>query len=230
MVGLNKKNTVFIFEFTMQNYLNYCFLILLLTACNTNSGKKLPILGPKELSTKMIDGKQVSDTIYHTISDFEFVNQKGEKISQETFEGKVYVCDFIFTNCPTICPIMSNQMYQVQEAYADNADVMILSHTVDPERDSVDVLNNYAQNHKANSDKWHFVTGDKEDLYKMGLKNYMVSMDENDVAPGGFLHSAAFILVDKQRRVRGVYNGTDEEEVNQLIEDIKVLLEEYKHL
>lgn len=212
----------------MQNYLNCCLLILCLTACHTNADQKLPILGPKELDTKIVDGKQISDTIYHTISDFEFVNQEGKKISEETFEDKIYVCDFIFTNCATICPLMSNQMYRVQEAYTNNPDVMIISHTVDPKRDSVKVLNNYARNHQAKPDKWHFVTGDKEDLYKMGLKNYMVSMDEDEVAPGGFLHSAAFILVDKQRHIRGIYNGTDEMEVNQLIEDIQILLREYK--
>ena len=215
---------------TMHNYPTYCFLIIFLGACHFHVERKLPILGPKELSTQLVDGKQVTDTIYHTISDFEFVNQKGEKTSQDTFKDKIYVCNFIFTNCPTICPIMSNQMYLIQEAYANTSEVMILSHTVDPERDSVAVLDKYAQNHKANADKWHFVTGNKEDLYQMGLKNYLVSLDENDIAPGGFLHSAAFILIDKQKRVRGVYNGTDEEEVKQLIQDIEILIKEYESL
>ncbi|MDX2303455.1 MAG: SCO family protein [Microscillaceae bacterium] len=204
--------------------------IVIFNACTLKSEKKLPILGPKELAAKHIKGTNISDTIYHTIHDFEFINQDGKKVNNQTFEDKIYVCNFIFTSCPTICPVMTQQMYRVQEAYTDNSELMFLSHSVDPDRDSAQVLKNYAQKNKAQPDKWHFVTGNKDEIYRMGLKNYMITLDEDEAAPGGFLHSAAFILVDKERRVRGVYNGTDETEVNQLIEDIKILLQEYENL
>ncbi len=208
----------------------FCVFILLtflsLLSCSSGGGKKLPILGPKELETKVVNGQEVQDTLYHTIQAFEFVNQEGKVISEKTFEDKIYVCDFIFTTCPSICPLMSKQMQRVQEAYPEENRLYFLSHTVDPAQDSVPVLKKYADRYEANDERWHFVTGEKAKLYEMGLKNYLVTMDEDQAAPGGFLHSAAFILVDKQKRIRGLYNGTDEKEVDRLIADIEILLEE----
>lgn len=207
---------------------------ILLTTANACSQKEakesLPILGRKEVLTKMVDGEEVLDTVYHTIGDFAFVNQDSAVVTQEDFKGKVYVADFFFTSCPTICPVMKSQMLRVYEAFRDNDEVLLLSHTIDPEYDTVALLKDYAERLGVVDDntKWHFVTGEKEDIYEIGQNEYMVTAMEDEDEPGGFLHSGAFILVDKERRVRGIYDGTKEMEVNRLIKDIPLLLEETK--
>lgn len=207
---------------------------ILLTTANSCSQKEakesLPILGRKEVLTKMVDGEEVLDTVYHTIGDFAFVNQDSAVVTQEDFKGKVYVADFFFTSCPTICPVMKSQMLRVYEAFRDNDEVLLLSHTIDPEYDTVALLKDYAERLGVMDEKtkWHFVTGEKEDIYEIGQNEYMVTAMEDEDEPGGFLHSGAFILVDKERRVRGIYDGTKEMEVNRLIKDIPLLLEETK--
>lgn len=207
---------------------------ILLTTANSCSQKEakesLPILGRKEVLTKMVDGEEVLDTVYHTIGDFAFVNQDSVVVTQEDFKGKVYVADFFFTSCPTICPVMKSQMLRVYEAFRDNDEVLLLSHTIDPEYDTVALLKDYAERLGVMDEKtkWHFVTGEKEDIYEIGQNEYMVTAMEDEDEPGGFLHSGAFILVDKERRVRGIYDGTKEMEVNRLIKDIPLLLEETK--
>lgn len=191
------------------------FLVLLLAGCQANLNEKkqkLPILGRKS-----IEG---TDTTYHTIADFKFVNQDSATVTPETFKDKIYVADFFFTSCPTICPTMKAQMLRVYDTIQTHNDVLILSHTIDPEYDTVELLHNYAQKLGVSSDKWHFVTGNKDDIYKIGQTSYMVSAIEDPEEPGGFIHSGAFILVDKQRRIRGMYDGTKEEQVNKLISDI----------
>lgn len=203
-------------------------VLLLVSGCNAKEpDERLPILGRKEVQVKMVDGKEVLDTIYHTIGDFSFVNQDSIVITQEDFKGKVYVADFFFTSCPTICPVMKSQMLRVYEAFLDNDEVVLLSHTIDPEYDTVALLKDYAERLGVEDHaKWHFVTGAKEDIYGIGQGEYMVTAMEDEDEPGGFLHSGAFILVDKNRRVRGIYDGTKELEVNKLIKDIPRLLEE----
>lgn len=203
-------------------------VLIITNACSSQeTEERLPILGRKEVQAKVVEGKEVSDTIYHTIGDFSFVNQDSILVTQEDFKDKVYVADFFFTSCPTICPIMKSEMLRVYEAFKDNDEVLILSHTIDPAYDTVALLKDYAerlgvQDHS----KWHFVTGEKEDIYEIGQGDYMVTAMEDEDEPGGFLHSGAFILVDKQRRVRGIYDGTKAIEVNKLIKDIPRLLEE----
>lgn len=203
-------------------------VLIITNACSSQeTEERLPILGRKEVQAKVVEGKEVSDTIYHTIGDFSFVNQDSILVTQEDFKDKVYVADFFFTSCPTICPIMKSEMLRVYEAFKDNDEVLILSHTIDPAYDTVALLKDYAerlgvQDHS----KWHFVTGEKEDIYEIGQGDYMVTAMEDEDEPGGFLHSGAFILVDKQRRVRGIYDGTKAIEVNKLIKDIPKLLEE----
>ena len=199
-----------------------------LSGCNSSAEQKekLPILGRREVVEKDVNGKTVEDTVYHTIADFKFVDQDSSVITPETFKNKVYVADFFFTSCPTICPVMQTQMVRVYEKFKDNNQILFLSHTIDPDYDTVALLKDYADRLGAESDKWHFVTGNKEDIYDIGQGSYMVTAMEDGNEPGGFLHSGAFILVDKKRRVRGVYDGTKEEEVNKLIHDIPLLLSE----
>lgn len=196
-------------------------MLSMFTACNE---KHLPYLGPERVVTKEVDGEKVKDTVPHQIPKFQFIDQEGQKVTEKTFEGKVYVADFFFTNCPTICPDMTEQMNRVYKKYEDNPDLMLLSHTVDPKRDTPKTLKNYADKLGVSSSKWKFVTGDKEDIYNVGRKGYMASARKDSTAPGGFLHSGQFFLIDQKRRIRGIYNGTKPESVDQLMKDIDILL------
>ncbi len=178
--------------------------------------KTLEIFGPRELNEK-------GDTIFHVIPDFEFTNQYGKLISKKDFEGKFFVADFIFTTCKTICPKMSEQMANIQEKVKDMDDVLLISHTVDPEEDSVPVLFDYAKKMGAKEGKWHLVTGDKKRLYDIARHGYLVTAMEGDGGPDDFIHSEKFLLIDKESRIRGFYDGTDPVEVKRLTDEIKVL-------
>ena len=174
------------------------------------------------------EGRIKADTVFHTIRDFGFTNQDGEEVTQETFRDKIYIADFFFTSCPTICPIMKTQMLRVHEKYKENPDVLLLSHTIDPKHDSVEVLHDFAERLGVSSDSWHFVTGDLEDIFDIGQNSYMVTAMEDKDEPGGLLHSGAFLIVDKERRIRGIYDGTKEDKVDLLMKDIDTLLKEYR--
>ena len=198
----------------------------LFTACDSSSTQDtLPIYGEREAVEREVDGKTVVDTLYHSIPDFAFVDQDSQRVTQETVAGKVYVADFFFTSCPTICPKMKSQMLRVYEAYKDNPNVVILSHSIDPQHDTVAVLKDYANRLNVQTDKWHFLTGDKESIYTIAGQ-YLAAAQEDAEAEGGFSHSGDFYLIDQQRRIRGHYNGTLEEDVDRLIKDIPVLLNE----
>lgn len=201
-------------------------MAVVFTACDSKE-KKLPILGERDWTRKVVDGKEVVDTIYHQIQPFTFVNQNGDTISEDIVKDKIYITDFFFTTCPTICPIMKRQMLKVYEQFKGNPNIMILSHTIDPDHDTPQVLNKFAADLGVSGDQWQFLTGQKEKIYETGLKNYMVVAKEDKSAEGGFLHSGAFVLVDKEKHVRGIYDGTTEEGTKKLMSDIQILLEEY---
>ncbi|MBC5992364.1 SCO family protein [Pontibacter cellulosilyticus] len=200
--------------------------IVFFTACDssTNEGT-LPIYGEREPVERTVDGKTVVDTVYHTIPDFAFVNQDSQRVTQETVAGKVYITDFFFTSCPTICPKMKSQMLRVYEAYKDNPNVVLLSHSIDPTHDTVAVLKDYADRLGIETNKWHLLTGDKDSIYAIA-EEYLAAAQEDAGAAGGFSHSGDFYLIDQQRRIRGHYNGTSEKDVDRLIKDIPVLLNE----
>jgi protein SCO1 len=185
---------------------------------------ELPILGNPSIVADTVDGQITYDTLDHFIRDFSFVDQDSVWVTNETFAGKVYVADFFFTSCPTICPVMKKEMLRIYEAYENNDEVAILSHTIDPKHDDVATLNSYARRLGVKSSKWHFVTGEKESIFEIAETNYMVVAAEDETAPGGAVHSGAFLLVDQNRHVRGVYDGTVPEQVDLLIADIKKLL------
>ncbi|ARS35971.1 SCO family protein [Pontibacter actiniarum] len=194
---------------------------------NSASEKELPIYGEREPVERTVNGETVVDTLYHQIPDFAFVDQDSQRVTQETVDGKVYVTDFFFTTCPTICPKMKSQMLRVYEAYKDNPQVMLLSHSIDPTHDTVAVLHDYAERLGIESDKWHLVTGDKDSIYDIAMK-YLVPAQEDGGAEGGFTHGGHFILVDGNRHIRGIYDGTKAESVDQLIQDIPLLLNDKK--
>ncbi len=182
----------------------------------------LQYYGEKELAA---NGK---DTIYHKIAPFSFVNQDGKTITDKDYEGKIYVADYFFTTCKTICPKMTTELIRVQNKFAYTKGlIQILSHTVDPENDSVPVLKAYSEMVHANTANWNFVTGDKKELYAMARNSYLLNATEGDGGPDDFVHSELFILVDKEKRIRGIYDGTDIKSVTNLMEDIKVLMAEY---
>lgn len=196
-------------------------------AC-TSSSDKLPILGQREAVTKVVDGKTVTDSVYQSIPDFAFVSQYGDTVTAKTVANKIYVADFFFTTCPTICPKMKVQLKRVYEQFKGNPEVMFLSHTIDPAHDSVAVLKEFAQNLGITGRQWLFVTGDREKTYEIAQNNYLVTAKADSSAPGGSVHSGAFILVDKARHIRGIYDGTTEAGVDLLIKDMDRLLAEYK--
>jgi protein SCO1 len=195
----------------------FCFW---LSGCINKKDQPLPIYGERDLNG--------TDTVYHTIGPFSFVDQDSAIITNETFKNKIYVTDFFFTSCRTICPIMKTQMLKVYDSIQNDPDVLLLSHTIDPEYDTVGLLHDFAERLGVKSDKWHFVTGNKDDIYKIAQNSYFATALEDKTEPDGFIHSGAFLLIDKQGRIRGKYDGTKEEDVNRLLADIEKLKREYK--
>jgi protein SCO1/2 len=189
---------------------------------------KLGYFGPREAISKTVDGELVTDTLYHEVPEFSFINQNNQVITDNHFKGRVYVADFFFASCQSICPIMSSQLERVQAKYRDNDQLGILSHTVDPESDSVAVLRSYASLHEALDNKWEFITGNKKEIYEIARKGYFVSASEGDGGEEDFIHSPYFVLVDTKKHLRGFYDGTDSLEVNKLLVDIDILLAESK--
>jgi protein SCO1 len=185
------------------------------------------------METAIIDGREVTDTAFHTIPDFRLTDQYNNPVSSAVIKNKIHVADFFFARCLGICPKMSSQLQRVQEAFLDNPEVLIMSYTVDPENDTVAALQNYAGQYGAIKGKWYLLTGDKEEIYRLAKKGYYVTAKEDNVQSTNleerFVHTDKFVLVDKQGHIRGFYNGTDPKEIDKLILEIKVLLNEYKN-
>jgi protein SCO1/2 len=198
-------------------------LITLAFSCGAPSEKtsevaELPILGER-----YVDDNQ--DTVYHSIADFAFVNQVGDTIRKQDMAGKIYVADFFFTTCPTICPVMKKEMLRVYEQFKGEPNFRILSHSIDPTHDTQAVLKDYAEKLGVpDAATWNFLTGDQEKIFEIGQTSYLTTTMADDMEPGGFLHSGAFLLVDQQGRIRGVYDGTKTEQVDRLLADIPKLL------
>ena len=199
------------------HWVKVLFLALIcFTACDKE--KPLPIFGEREVVG--------TDTVYHTIAPFQFIDQDSTVVTNATFKNQIYVTDFFFTSCRTICPIMKTQMLRVYQATAEMPDVKILSHTIDPEYDTVALLHDFAKRLGVTDNRWRFVTGVKDSIYKIAQTSYFATAMEDKSEPDGFIHSGAFLLIDKKQRIRGKYDGTKEEEVNKLIADIKKLRRE----
>ena len=208
----------------MKNSLLFLlFPVALAISCSSPSEKtsevaELPILGER-----YVDDNQ--DTVYHSIADFAFVNQVGDTIRKEDMAGKVYVADFFFTTCPTICPVMKKEMLRVYEKFKGDPNFRILSHSIDPSHDTQAVLKDYAEKLGVpDAETWNFLTGDQEKIFEIGQTSYLTTTMADELEPGGFLHSGAFLLVDQQGRIRGVYDGTKAEQVDRLLADIPKLL------
>ncbi|MFB9109642.1 SCO family protein [Flavobacterium gyeonganense] len=188
--------------------------------------KTLPIYNPADVNPELVDSTVQYKSKYHTIADFSFVNQNGDTITQKNYEGKIYVADFFFTTCGSICPKMTTNLADVQKAVLNNPKVMLLSHTVFPETDSIPVLKAYAIKHGVVDSKWNLVTGDKKEIYTMARKSYLAVKLGRPDQLYDMVHTENFVLVDQKRRVRGFYDGTDKEDMKRLLEDIDFLSKE----
>ncbi len=190
----------------------------------------LPVINPVDLEEEMVDPELLRIGFGHTIGNFSFLNQNGELITQKEIEGKVFVAEYFFTTCGTICPKMNAQMQRVQHAYQGNDALRILSFTVNPDVDSVEQMKKYATEHGANDAQWHFLTGEKTQLYALARKSFFVlkPAEAQNLGDAGsdFIHTNNFVLVDNEKRIRGYYDGTSTEEVDRLIRDIGRLLSE----
>ena len=199
-------------------------------SCDTKNHNefRLPIYAPADLDPDWVDSSLKNSIEPHVIDDFEFINQNGLVVNEQTIEGKIYIAEFFFTTCPGICPILTKHTKKIQDEFLNDHDVLILSHTVYPEHDSVSVLHAFGEQHNINSAKWHLLTGSKQDLYTLSRKGYFAISYQPDLSDEGFIHTENVVLVDKQRRLRGIYNGTNVHEMNRLIEDIYLLKKEYQ--
>ncbi|WP_184549936.1 SCO family protein [Mucilaginibacter sp. FT3.2] len=204
----------------MRKLLPGIILLIFLSACAPKQAA-LPILGNREPITKTVDGKTVTDTAYATIPDFKFVNQYADTITAKNLNGKIYVADFFFTTCPSICPVMHRNMLNVYKEFKDDDNFRIISHTIDPKYDTIPVLKRYADKMGITGNSWWLLHGNKGDTYNIA-KSYLQTVQEKNPA-GQFIHDGFFILIDKQKRIRGTYEGTDPKEVEKLIADIKIL-------
>lgn len=223
MLDFIKKYRIF-----LSTFLIFSIITISLFYNVLKPAKTLPIYNPADVNPELVDSTVQYIAREHKIADFAFVNQNGRTITQKDYEGKIYVADFFFTTCGSICPVMTTNMVAIQKAFLDNPNVMMLSHTVTPDIDSVPVLKKYAVAKGVNDAKWNLVTGDKKAIYSMARKSYLAVKLGKPNELYDMVHTENFILVDAERRVRGFYDGTKKEEIERLIEDINWLLQNDK--
>jgi len=184
--------------------------------------ERLPVFQPASVNSELVDTTIVHKINYHKISDFSLTNQNGEIVTQKKYENKIYVADFFFTTCQSICPIMTKNMKDIQDKLIEDSEILLLSHTVFPEIDSVEVLKKYAIDNSVIDSKWDLVTGDKKEIYDLARKSYLAAKD-NSFSKYDMIHTENFVLIDKKKQIRGFYDGTDKEEINRLLVDIEIL-------
>ena len=200
-----------------------CIIVIILIYNVLNVKQPLPIWSPAKVNEEMVDESIRHVEKYHTIADFSLTNQNGETVTQDTYKDKIYIADFFFTTCQTICPIMTDHMYQIQKEIVNDDDVMLLSHSVTPKIDSVAQLRKYANENGVIDRKWNLITGDKKQIYELARKSYLAVKTNGNGDQYDMIHTENFLLIDKKRRVRGFYDGTKTEDIERLLEDIKTL-------
>jgi protein SCO1/2 len=205
-------------------FLFVSILILLGQSCQSPASKTLPILGERMLEERTVDGKIVVDTIFHQIDSFSYLDQDSTLVTEASVKGKIYVADFFFSSCPSLCPRVKAEMKKVYNKYKSEPRFQMISYTIDPQRDNVKRLSWYARKLNIQSKTWHLLTGSYGKLTKTAA-NYLLSAQEDPSAPGGFDHSGYVVLVDQNRHIRGMYDGTDPEKMKMLISDIQILLD-----
>ncbi|RTY85159.1 SCO family protein [Flavobacterium sp. LS1P28] len=218
MLRILKKYRIFLGVFLV-----FSAVVLSLFYSALKPKKTLPIFNPSDVNPELVDSTIQYKSKYHTIADFSFVNQNGKTITQKDYEGKIYVADFFFTTCGSICPKMTTNLSDIQKVFANDPKVKLLSHTVFPETDSVPVLKAYAKKYKVDASKWNLVTGDKKEIYEMARKSYLAVKLGEPSELYDMVHTENFVLVDTKKRVRGFYDGTNKEDMKRLIDDIHFL-------
>jgi len=199
------------------------FVALCIISCNQSSQKQLHVYNPSDFNPELVDRSMLNTSENHTVADFKLINQNGEAITQEAYKNKIYIVDFFFTSCTSICPIMTSNMVKLQDKFINNNEIMFLSLSVTPKIDSVAVLREYADNKGVIDSKWNITTGDKKHIYELARKSYFAVVEQGDGGLQDFIHTPNFILVDKKKQIRGIYDGTDDTEIHRLIDDIKIL-------
>ena len=200
----------------------YYFVFFLLLSCVESSNIDLPIIGPSDFKNELVDNK-VNKEQSHFVSDFELINQNGDTITNKDYEDKIYVVDFFFTRCGSICPIMTNNMKKIQDKFLENDNLMLLSISVTPNIDNVETLKKYAKSKGVINSKWNITTGNKKHIYELARKSYFAVLKKGDGGLQDFIHTPNFILIDKKKQIRGIYDGTDDTEIKRVIKDIKTL-------
>lgn len=216
----SKKTFLFLVLFSIIVLPVYYFLLKV--------DKRLPIYNPVDINPKLVDKSIRFLTKNHTISDFKLINQNGKIITQNDYKNKIYIADFFFATCKGICLPMANNMLKLQEHYKNDHNIMFLSHSVTPKIDSVPLLKDYALKKGVIDGKWNVTTGDKKHIYQLARKSYFAVLDEGDGGEQDFIHTENFILIDKERRIRGIYDGTKPKNIQKIINDIELLKEEYQ--
>ena len=200
----------------------YYFILFLFLSCVESSNIDLPIIGPSDFKEELVNNK-VNKEQSHFVSDFELINQNGDTITNKDYENKIYVVDFFFTRCGSICPIMTNNMKKIQDKFLENDNLMLLSISVTPNIDNVETLKKYAKSKGIINSKWNIATGNKKHIYELARKSYFAVLKKGDGGLQDFIHTPNFILIDKKKQIRGIYNGTDDIEIKRVINDIKTL-------
>ena len=200
----------------------YYFILFLFLSCVESSNIDLPIIGPSDFKDELVDNK-VNKEQSHFVSDFELINQNGDTITNKDYEDKIYVVDFFFTRCGSICPIMTNNMKKIQDKFLENDNLMLLSISVTPNIDNVATLKKYAKSKGVINSKWNIATGNKKHIYELARKSYFAVLKKGDGGLQDFIHTPNFILIDKKKQIRGIYDGTDDTEIKRVIKDIKTL-------
>ena len=212
----------------MKLYKNYSQSLYLLTflsmfSCINEQKKPLPIYNPANFIPELVDKSLQNKSENHTVANFNLINQNGESITQENYKDKIYITDFFFTRCGTICPIMTDNMAKIQKEFLNDDDIMLLSVSVTPNIDSVPVLRKYANDKGVIDAKWNVSTGNKKHIYELARKSYFAVVEQGDGGLQDFIHTPNFILVDKEKQIRGIYDGTNNDDIKQIIKDIKTL-------
>lgn len=210
----------------MKKVLLFIVTAIAIQSCTGKSDQKLPILGNREPVERNVDGKLVVDTIYQTIPPFSYLNQDSVVVTDKDFDGKIYIADFFFTSCNTICPVMHRNMLTVYKKFKDNPKVKFLSHSIDIKYDLPSRLKTYATKLGIEGNQWEFVHGSRDSIFDIAAKSYLVSAFEDSADPQGLVHQGWFILVDTKKQLRGAYDGTKEDQVKQMMEDMDKLLRE----
>lgn len=221
MLNYLKQFKLFWISFLLLSIIIICIFYSIL-----KPEKVLPIWQPSRINSEMVDDSIQHISKYHKIADFSLINQNGKTITQKDYKDKIYIADFFFTTCQTICPVMTDHMYQIQKEILDDDEVMLLSHSVTPQIDSVEQLKRYAKLKGVNDLKWNLVTGDKKQIYKLARKSYMAVKTDGNGDEYDMIHTENFMLIDKKRQIRGYYDGTNPDEIERLLEDIKILKKE----